>query len=87
MSEEAATIEIPAELKSIGDSIANLTLKDAKTLSDYLKDEYGIEPAAGGGGVMVAAGPAGDGGSFPQRKLRDHGLLQDEERRVGHSHA
>ena len=55
MSEEAATLEVPAELKTIGDSIANLTLKDAKTLSDYLKDEYGIEPAAGGGGVMMAA--------------------------------
>ena len=60
MSDEAATLEVPAELKSIGDSIANLTLKDAKTLSDYLKDEYGIEPAAGGGAVMMA-GPAGGG--------------------------
>jgi large subunit ribosomal protein L7/L12 len=68
MSEEAATLEVPAELKTIGDSIANLTLKDAKTLSDYLKDEYGIEPAAGGGAVMVAAGDGGGGGAAAEEK-------------------
>lgn len=58
---DAATAEVPAELKEIGDKIAELTLKQAKELSDYIKDEYGIEPAAGGGAVMVAAG-GGDGG-------------------------
>ena len=68
MSEEAATLEVPAELKSIGDSIANLTLKDAKTLSDYLKEEYGIEPAAGGGGVMVAAATGGPGAEAAEEK-------------------
>ena len=57
MSEETATVEVPAEIKSLGDSIAELTLKQAVTLSDYLKDEHGIEPAAGGG-VMMAAMPA-----------------------------
>lgn len=57
MSEEA-TIEIADDLKNIGDQIAGLTLKQAKELSDYLKDAHGIEPAAGGGAVMVAAGPA-----------------------------
>ena len=58
MSEETATIEVSAEIKSLGDTIAELTLKQAKTLSDYLKDAYGIEPAAGGGGMMVGPGPA-----------------------------
>ncbi len=60
MSEETATVEVPAELKSLGDQIAGLTLKDAKGLSDYLKDEYGIEPAAGGA-VVMAGGAAGGG--------------------------
>lgn len=46
--------DISAELKTIGDQIAGLTLTDAVALSDYLKDEHGIEAAAGGG-VMVAA--------------------------------
>ena len=52
---ESATVEVSAELKKIGDEIAGLTLKQAKELSDYIKDEYGIEPAAGGGAVMMAA--------------------------------
>jgi large subunit ribosomal protein L7/L12 len=54
------TAEYPAATKTLGDQIAGLTLKDAKILSDYLKDVYGIEPAAGGA-VMVAAGGGGGG--------------------------
>ena len=68
MSEEAtATLEISDDLKSMGDQIAGLTLKQAKGLSDYLKDEHGIEAAAGGGAVMVAAG-VGDGGAAAEEK-------------------
>ena len=48
------------DISSLGDQIANLTLKQAKELSDYVKEKYGIEPAAGGG-VMMAA-PAADAG-------------------------
>jgi large subunit ribosomal protein L7/L12 len=56
---EAATVEYSSEAKSLGDQIAGMTLKQAKELSDYLKDTYGIEPAAGGA-VMMA--PSGDSG-------------------------
>ena len=52
--------EVAPELKKLGDDIANLTLKQAKELSDYIKEAYGIEPAAGGG-VMMAAPAAGGG--------------------------
>ncbi len=45
----------------MGDKIAGLTLKQAKELSDYLKDAHGIEPAAGGAVVMAGAGGAGGG--------------------------
>jgi large subunit ribosomal protein L7/L12 len=61
MSEETATIEFSAETKSLGDKIAELNLKQAKELSEYLKEEYKIEAAAGGA-VMVAAGGGGGGG-------------------------
>ena len=61
MAEETATVEVAPELKELGDKIADLTLKQAIELSDYLKDEHSIEPAAGGGVVMAAAG--GDGGA------------------------
>ncbi len=60
MSEEAATIEVPEEIKSLGDNIAELTLKQAKSLSDYLKDAYGIEPAAGGAVMMASGVPGAD---------------------------
>jgi large subunit ribosomal protein L7/L12 len=59
MSEEAATIEFSPESQELGDRIADLTLKQAKELSDYLKEKYGIEPAAGGGVIMAAAADGG----------------------------
>ena len=46
------------DIKSIGDKIVGLTLMQAKELADYLKDEYGIEPASGGGGAVMVAAPA-----------------------------
>lgn len=60
---DSAVLDVPADLKSLGDSIANLTLKQAKQLSDYIEQAYGIKPAAGGA-VMMAA-PAGGGGGGP----------------------
>ncbi len=58
MSEGTAVAEFSAEAKEMGDKIAGMTLKQAKELSDYLKEVHGIEPASGGG-VMMAA-PTGD---------------------------
>ena len=51
----------------LGDKIADLTLKQAKELSDYLKEEYGIEPAAGGA-VMMAGGAGGAGEAEVEEK-------------------
>lgn len=60
MSEEAtATVEVSAEIKGLAESIVGLTLKDAVDLADYLKAEYGIEPAAGGAVVMQGGGGGG----------------------------
>ena len=44
-----------SEVKKLGDKIAGLKLLQAKELGDYLKEEYGIEPAAGG--AVMMAGP------------------------------
>jgi large subunit ribosomal protein L7/L12 len=57
---EAATMEYSSATKELGDKIVGLTLKQAKELSDYLENNYGIKPAAGG--AVVMAGPA-DGGA------------------------
>jgi len=48
--------EVATEIKELGDKLVGLTLKQAVDLGAYLKDTYGIEPAAGGGVMM--AGPA-----------------------------
>jgi len=50
------------DINALGDQIANLTLKQAKELSDYIKEKYGIEPAAGGA-VMMAPAAGGAGGA------------------------
>jgi len=61
MSEEAtATVEVSEEIKGLADKIVGLTLKEAVDLADYLKAEYGIEPAAGG--AVMMAGPGGGEG-------------------------
>ena len=67
MSDETAVAEFSAETKEMGDKIAELTLKQAKELSDYLKDAHGIEPASGGGAVMMAA-PSGEGEAAAEEK-------------------
>ncbi|HNS21230.1 MAG TPA: 50S ribosomal protein L7/L12 [Sedimentisphaerales bacterium] len=50
------------QTKQLGDGIVKLTLMQAKELADYLKEVYGIEPAAGG--AVMVAGPAA-GGAAP----------------------
>ena len=65
MSDEAR--EFAAEIKELGDKIMGMTLKEAKELSDYLKDVYGIEPASGGA-VMMAAPAAGEGAAAAEEK-------------------
>ncbi len=59
---EAPAKEFSAAVKDIGDKIVGLSVKDAQSLADYLKDTYGIEPA-GGGAVMMAGPMAGGGGA------------------------
>ncbi len=59
--------EATAELKEIGDKLAGLTLQEAVALTDYLKEEHGIEPAAGGA-VMVAGGGEGGGAAAEEEK-------------------
>ncbi|SHM74732.1 LSU ribosomal protein L12P [Roseovarius litoreus] len=50
-----------ADLKKLAEEIVGLTLLEAQELKTILKDEYGIEPAAGG--AVMMAGPAGDAGA------------------------
>ncbi|AYD49479.1 MAG TPA: 50S ribosomal protein L7/L12 [Arachidicoccus soli] len=43
-----------ADIKALAEQLVGLTVKDVQELADFLKSEYGIEPAAAA--VVVAAG-------------------------------
>lgn len=66
-----------ADLKALAEQIVNLTLLEAQELKTILKDEYGIEPAAGGA-VMVAgpAAGAGDDGGGEEEKTEFDVILK-----------
>ena len=44
-----------ADVKALAEELVNLTVKDVQELANILKEEYGIEPAAGG---AAEEGPA-----------------------------
>lgn len=48
-----------ADVKTLAESLVNLTVKEVQELAEFLKSEYGIQPAA----VSVAAGPADGAGA------------------------
>ena len=84
MSEETATIEVSDEIKALGDQIAELTLKKAKELSDYLENEYDIKPAAGGAVVMAGGGGGGDdGGAAAEQTEFDVVLTGFGDKKIG----
>ena len=74
---DAPAKEFSAEIKDLGDKIVALNLKQAQELADYLKDEHGIEPAAGG--AVMMAGPMGGATAEEEEKtsfdveLKSHG--------------
>lgn len=59
--------EVSDKVKSLGDSIAGLTLKEAVDLGNYMKEAYGIEAAAAGA-VMVAGGGGGPAAAKAEEK-------------------
>ncbi|HVZ94583.1 MAG TPA: 50S ribosomal protein L7/L12 [Phycisphaerales bacterium] len=64
------------KVKQLGDSIASLSLKEAVELGNYMKEAYGIEPAAAGA-VMVAGGGGGGGAAPAEEKSTFDVVLKD----------
>ena len=52
-----------ADLKKLAEDISKLSLVDAVELKNILKDDYGIEPAAGGAVMVAGAAASGPGGA------------------------
>jgi len=63
-----------ADLKKLAEDIVGLTLLEAQELKTILKDEYGIEPAAGG--AVMMAGPADAGGASEEEQTEFDVILK-----------
>ena len=63
-----------ADLKKLAEEIVGLTLLEAQELKTILKDEYGIEPAAGG--AVMMAGPADAGGGAAEEQTEFDVILK-----------
>ena len=62
-----------ADVKALAEGLVALTVKEVQELADFLKSEYGIEPAAAA--VIVAAG-GGDGAAAVEEKTAFNVVLK-----------
>lgn len=65
-----------ADIKKLAEEIVGLTLLEAQELKNYLKDEYGIEPAAGGAVMMAGPAAGGDAGAAGEEKTEFDVILK-----------
>ena len=56
-----------ADIKALGDQLVELTVKEVTELASYLKETYGIEPAAAAVVAGPAAGGAAGGAAAPEK--------------------
>ena len=66
-----------ADLKKLAEELVGLTLLEAAELKNILKDEYGIEPAAGGAVMMAGPAAGGDAGGAAEEKTEFDIILVD----------
>lgn len=78
MSEHKFKIESKkmADLKKLAKDIVELTLLEAVELKNILKDDYGIEPAAGGAVMMAGPVAGADGGSSGEEQTEFDVILK-----------
>ena len=62
-----------ADIKALAEGLVALTVKEVQELADFLKSEYGIEPAAAA--VVVAAG-GGEGAAAAEEKTSFNVVLK-----------
>ena len=62
-----------ADVKVLAESLVGLTVKEVQELADFLKTEYGIEPAAAA--VVVASG-GGEGAAVVEEKTAFNVILK-----------
>jgi large subunit ribosomal protein L7/L12 len=80
---EPATMEFSSTTKDLGDKIVELTLKQAKELSDYLEQVHGIKPAAGGAVMMAAPSDGGPAAAAAEKTEFDVVLEGFGDKKIG----
>lgn len=64
-----------ADVKQLAEQLVGLTVKEVQELADFLKSEYGIEPAAAA--VVVAGGGDGGGAAAAEEKTSFNVILKN----------
>ena len=62
-----------ADVKALAESLVGLTVKEVQELADFLKTEYGIEPAAA---AVVVSGDGGGGAAAVEEKTAFNVVLK-----------
>jgi len=65
-----------ADVKTIAETLVNLTVKEVNELAQILKDEYGIEPAAAAPVMMSGGGGAAAAEAAPAEKTEFNVILK-----------
>jgi len=63
-----------ADVKALAEGLVALTVKEVQELADFLKSEYGIEPAAAA--VVVSGGGEGGGAAAAEEKTAFNVILK-----------
>ena len=63
-----------ADVKTLAENLVSLTVKQVQELADFLKSEYGIEPAAAA--VVVSGGGDGAGAAAVEEKTAFNVVLK-----------
>ena len=62
-----------ADVKALAENLVSLTVKEVQELAEFLKSEYGIEPAAA---TVVASADAGGGAAAVEEKTSFNVILK-----------
>ncbi|TCJ17612.1 50S ribosomal protein L7/L12 [Flaviaesturariibacter flavus] len=62
-----------ADVKNLAEQLVGLTVKEVQELADFLKSEYGIEPAAA---AVVVSGDGGGGAAAVEEKTSFNVILK-----------
>ena len=70
-----------ADVKALAENLVGLTVKEVQELAEFLKSEYGIEPAAAA--VMVSAGDGGGAAAVEEKTAFDVILVSAGPSKLG----